>query len=186
MVKYRGVASTLPRSMPTIGRHTVLATVLARCVCAKAWIERQNMDGGRRKHCQVELVGVEPLIVFFAAPLPCDTLGVHVVLLLGLLRPRKEKPTRTSALQAILVGATVEVQPRLDAARETCDTKLLPIDKPAVAPSCYTRTHHLGPNASELRTMVAIVFLILRQLGHLLVARSLSRLCADGLSGNGL
>ena len=50
--------------VPFLRLACILPRVLASLVRAVAWIKREHMNGGRAKHREIEVVWVEPLIIF--------------------------------------------------------------------------------------------------------------------------
>ena len=96
-------------------------------VCASIWIEWREVHSSWRKHGQLQIVRVDPLIVLGEQPLQSDAVGVLIVLLVGLLRPWKEKAARAAVLQAIRWRAAVQVELGLDSACQCCDAKALEV-----------------------------------------------------------
>ena len=76
------------------------------------------------------------------------------------MKRRQEKAAGATTLQAIFLGAAVEVQLGLDVARQASDAKFLIVREAAVPLSVGAWSYHFRPDAPELRVMVATVLLV--------------------------
>ena len=84
--------------IPFLRFRCVLGCVETSTVTPVVWVERQHVNRGGRKHHQIEIMRVDPIIVGGAPALTRHSLHVLVVLLMWLLRPGKKEAARTPVL----------------------------------------------------------------------------------------
>ena len=63
--------------------------LLSGVISSEARVERQHVDTGVCKHGKARVVGVYPCVVDWMSALHRDPIGVFIVLLLRLIRPRE-------------------------------------------------------------------------------------------------
>ena len=72
-------------------------TILARGISAEPRIEWQTMHCSRGEHSKIQFVWIHPGVIRFKTALPGYAFSIEIVLLLWLLRPRKEETTSAAA-----------------------------------------------------------------------------------------
>ena len=85
--KFLDAAAIALQIIPLFRFTCVFTSILPCSICSVIRTEWCNVRGAGRKHCKVQVVWVEPLIIRLQTPLQGYTFCVLIVLLLRLVRP---------------------------------------------------------------------------------------------------
>ena len=78
--------------IPFLRLRCVFSGVLPCLVSTVSGVEWLHVHGCRRKHSNVQIMRVDPLVILRQPPLKCDALRVFIVALVWLVWPREEEP----------------------------------------------------------------------------------------------